>query len=255
MRQDRIARLEALLARVNTRRAEPRPSRGDGAPAQAAVAEAAVATELDSDLLQSVPPPAVTSAVEPVPADSGTLESRERLVAAASSSHTTDEATEADAIPPVRAGEGPVVHAASDDAPEIEVATAEVDVTGTIETEVEEEEPPVSSRRPIAVEPRLAELAFGEAPPPPVAHTPPPESGRQVAAPPVDLDFEGESTGVRTTPSAPPGPVARPAPSAVVPEVTRASLEGKGEVASFTGNVPVQKPSNLGELLDATLDL
>jgi hypothetical protein len=60
------------------------------------------------------------------------------------------------------------------------------------------EEPPASSRRPIALEPKLEDLAFDEASPSSEEpHSAPPESGRQVAAAPGGLDFEGESTGVR----------------------------------------------------------
>jgi hypothetical protein len=61
------------------------------------------------------------------------------------------------------------------------------------------EEPPASSRRPIAVEPKLEDLAFDEAAPSSEEpHSAPPESGRQVAAAPAGLDFDSEFTGVRS---------------------------------------------------------
>jgi hypothetical protein len=177
-----------------------------------------------------------------------------------------DEQTDAQILPPVVARDGSA--ASGSEAPELEVgATAEVEVE-----EEEVEEPPSSSRRPIALEPPeppLEELAFGDAPPPPAAHTPPPESGRQVAAPPVDLEFDSDSTGVRSRPDEvvvihkqapvapadppPPRKVAPPAPLA--PEVTRAALDAKGDVASYSGGAPAFKPATFGELLDATLDL
>jgi hypothetical protein len=146
--------------------------------------------------------------------------------------------------------------------------------------DVGEHEPPASSRRPIAVESKLEDLAFGDATAPEAPHTPPPESGRQVASLPVDLDFDGDSTGIRSkeqddaevtvigTPPPPPpllpapveAAVAEPAPpvaSDVVvsaPEVTRAILPD-APVAVFEGSVPVFKPASFGELLEATLAL
>jgi hypothetical protein len=130
--------------------------------------------------------------------------------------------------------------------------------------EVGDEEPPASSRRPIALEPKLEELAFGEAAPAEtVAHTPPPESGRQVAAAPVGLDFDGEFTGVR--PREPEdvavtvlGDVPKAEAEAPVmnlaPEPTAAKLPATAAV-TFEGTAPIFKPATFGELIDATLML
>ena len=215
--------------------------------------------EIDSAALESVPPPRVAP---PLPAPDSGADSRERLVAA-HPARPVDEMTDVQILPPVVLREGERRH---------EVGTS-VDVE-----EEPVEEPPTSSRRPIALEPPeppLEELAFGDAPPPPAAHTPPPESGRQVAAPPVDLEFDGDSTGVRSRPDEvpvirkpaeihrpaevalpPPVPPPKPAPPApLAPEVTRASLEAKGDMASYSGGAPAFKPATFGDLLDATLKL
>jgi len=328
--QERIAKLEALLARVTTRATEPRqaavagvahaggpaeddfvdvassasPSRAANGPASAplsrpvappphVVAAAPIVTrevpelpeeeteevELDAVELGSLPPAGP-------PAEDPT-ESRERMVAAPA----VDEHTDVANLPPVhkrdRDSDGPTVMRTSpreDDAPELEVAEA-------AEIDGDAEELPPSSRRPIhaeAPEPPLAELAFGDAPAPPMPHTPPPESGRQVSATPADLDFESEATGVRSkpdeslvkAPSAPPAahastdapvtvksvpPPAKTVPPAAVksvpppvklaPQVVRPSLDAADGVASFVGKPVEFKPATFGDLLDASLDL
>jgi hypothetical protein len=134
--------------------------------------------------------------------------------------------------------------------------------------EVEElEEPPLSSRRPVALqhEERLADMAFGSEEPRPPRHTPPPESGRLPAAP--ALEFDGDVTGVREATSHPPrrpeiieGPTKLPAgqPSRareLVPEATRAELTPSDAVADVVGEAQSFAPSTFIALLDASLAL
>jgi hypothetical protein len=238
---ERIAKLEAILARVTQRAAAPREAPRDGA------AHALAPTLVDEPVISSEPitplDVEVSERTEEAPMVVAEVESRERIVAA-----------------PEVSAERPVAVRGEEasDSPEITVSS-ESEVI-----EVGEEEPPASSRRPIALEPKLEELAFGEAPPAEtVAHTPPPESGRQVAAAPVDLDFDGEFTGVR--PREPEevavtvlGDVPKPKAEAPVmnlaPEATAAKLPGTAAV-TFEGAAPVFKPATFGDLLDATLML
>ena len=153
-----------------------------------------------------------------------------------------------------------------------------------------EEPSPSSSRRPIAGEEPVAEAYSEESAP---RHTPPPESGKQVAAapsnppsrnpsmPPPSLEghtliggWREPGLGPQIGPSAGspvrvPGPGTEPpvhvAPPAVAaaqpsgtrlsPDVTRPNLPARVNVASFQGAAPVAKPQTLGELLDLTLGL
>jgi hypothetical protein len=159
--------------------------------------------DIDAAQLESVRPPAArpeSAAVE------DPTESRERLVAAPA----VDEQTEAIHLPPVHHesapeegdGRAPTVAAADEDGPVLELSADSPDVEVSA-AEIEVEEPPASSRRPITqepAEPPLEELAFGDAAAPALPHAPPPESGRQVALTQADLDFESEATGVRSKP-------------------------------------------------------
>lgn len=112
--------------------------------------------------------------------------------------------------------------------------------------EEEIEEPPVSSRRPLAPQPeeRLAEMAFGAEEPRPALHTPPPESGRLPAAP--EVEFTDEDTGVHAAP---------PASAVLAAEPTRAELSASGGVAAVQGAVRAFQPSTFVELLEASLGL
>jgi hypothetical protein len=263
--RERIAKLEAILARVAERAAGPRETNGGGVAAHAPVDDGAeepvISTEpvtpLDVELAeQTEEAPMVAEALPAVE-----VESRERIIAASAAQRAEDREPEP---VPISVDERPAAARTAEtdaaDAPEITVSTVS-DVPEVIET-AEDEEPPASSRRPIALEPKLEELAFGEAAPvEPGPHTPPPESGRQVAAAPVDLDFEGEFTGVRPRE---PEAVAvtvleasaakEAAPAVLAAEATGAKLSGPAPVI-FEGSAPVFKPSTFGELLDATLTL
>jgi hypothetical protein len=279
--RERIARLEAILARVTERAAAPRQANGAAAPAVpvpqdlSATAEMPVdeptlsrepVTPLDvevSELTEEAPMVAEVAQPEAAPRVDE-IESRERMIAAP---EREPEVAPISAPISAEVSERPAAALAPDpdvsDGPEITVS--EVSEAPEI-TEVLEEEPPASSRRAIAVEPKLEELAFGEAAPmEPGPHTPPPESGRQVAAPPVDLDFEGEFTGVRprdaeasAIPIVSEAPKteaeAAAAPLALAPEPIVAKLPSAAPVA-FRGAAPSFSPATFGELLDATLSL
>jgi hypothetical protein len=92
-----------------------------------------------------------------------------------------------------------------------------------------EEDAPTSSRRPIV-------LSAEE------RHSPPPESGKQVAAPPVSVD---EVTAVRKSSSPPAGE----------PDVIRPEIPAAAPVATFSGEPSALRPASFGELLDEALRL
>jgi hypothetical protein len=285
-KSETIAKLEALLARVRSRAGELRrptqvavaavPSRGEGPtpseppfvdeatipPPPGAPVRAVFPTEadlvMDVDMLldasgetvidvtteevgrvdhQAQPPEG-----QLVIADS--LESRERLVAAEPIGQVVAEVPSPESV-----DESP---------PEVLVAVDEVE---------EVEEPPLSSRRPVALqhEERLADMAFGSEEPRPPRHTPPPESGRLPAAP--ALEFDGDVTGVREASSHAPrrpeateasikSPAAEPSRSReLVPQVTRAEFAPSDVVADVVGEAQRFAPSTFIALLDASLAL
>jgi len=276
MNEATIAKLEALLARVRMRAAEPRRPKTSAAPALAApppAAGRAVAEETDdSDELPTRPPPAGVAApaepeividvdvperpsddVAPAAAASGS-DSRERLVAAS-------PATPLPTAEPARDTPDVPVEVAAATTEESTAAHAE---PGKAEEDDDEIEPaPSSSRRPVAVEPeeRLAEMAFGAVDPQPPRHTPPPESGRLPAAPAADADYDGEITGVRDTSSIAADEAARRAstegssPPEVVPEATRPRLPAGDRVAEVMGAARASGPTTFVALLDASLTL
>lgn len=174
-------------------------------------------------------------------------------------------------------------------APTMEEPAAELEeVVDEAPAANEIEEPlPSSSRRPIAGEEPAAEAYGAESAP---RHTPPPESGKQVAAapsnppgrlssaPPPSLappSLEGHTLvggwnepglGPRIGPSAGPpvrvtGPGTQPPVAAqasgtrLSPDVTRPNLPSHANVASFSGAQAAAKPKTLGELLELTLGL
>jgi hypothetical protein len=315
---DRIAKLEAILARVTERAKAPRGVHVASLPTvESTPGPASVEMEVEVEEIRQVSEP-------PVSIDVSTdeeMQSSERIVAAESLAEIDGPSVSAEVEIAAEAyadtaGELEPLHAPEPEAPpaEPEAPPAEPEAPPGPEPElassaapaermpepesahepepaseaeplpqapdVGEQEPPASSRRPIAVESKLEDLAFGDATAPEAPHTPPPESGRQVASPPVDLDFDGDSTGIRSkeqddaevtvigTPPPPPPPLAAPVEAAVAepappmasdvvvsaPEVTRAILPD-APVAVFEGSAPVFKPASFGELLEATLAL
>ena len=86
----------------------------------------------------------------------------------------------------------------------------------------------------------------------------------------MDLDFEGDFTGVRPKPdeeetkpialrpaTVPPvaAAPAAAAPPAIGPQVVRPVLPADANVAAFAGKAKEFTPSTFGELLEAALDL
>jgi len=265
--RERIAKLEALLARVTERVKAPRSVEVETANLRDTTRPpppADVEVEVIEEVRQVSEPPIS------IDISDDEVQSSERVVAApAERIGETDGERMASAAPAEAAAEAHTEpEPEPEPAPEVEVAPEP------------EPEPPASSRRPIVLESKLEDLAFGDAAPPEAPHTPPPESGRQVASPPVDLDFDSDFTGVRSKEQGeaevvvvssvppPPEPEREPEPAsapvdlapaqvapalvASAPEVTLPILPD-APVAVFEGSAPLFKPASLGELLDATL--
>jgi hypothetical protein len=275
----RIEKLETLLARIKANAGRPRTAY-EREPSTLTVppspdAQAALAAEEHREGPTTDPEPKV----EQKPREreiEAPLESRARLVAAPAA-----EVEEIDADDVMELDDRHVVQ---------EVVVEErIELAQTVEAKgLEPEEPPPSSRRPItepAQTPQEAEIQ--------VAHTPPPESGKQVAA--SDLSFDDDFTGVRETttkvelpkpapeesiqlqslrspavptPAVPdeleadlpePEPAdepTRPPPGPLPPEVTRPTRPvAASQVAEMVSRVPTATPRTFGELLDLALSL
>jgi ribonuclease E len=263
-----IARLEALLARVRSRSAEPRLRR---APVMASEHPSIVDDGEALDEPTRPPPPAtdvdlvvevdgreprqvvVSAPVEEVASEKA-FESRERLVAAA-------PVMPEEPAPEVALTPSPgLVDAGTASAPEVEAVieeASEIDETVVEEAPVAEEAP-ASSRRPVAPEPeeRIAQIAFGAEEPRAPLHTPPPESGRLPAA--AVADFDADVTGVRdAAPVVAASSEARsPAPAPqLAAEATRANLQSSNAVAEIIGEAQRFAPATFVALLDASLAL
>lgn len=256
-----ISKLEALLARVRTRAAEPRPPRRTDAVAAALPLSADEPLDGDVDLPTRPPPgplppihfssgpPGIEVDIEvQEPVQERAFDSRERLVAA-------------DAAAPEATSEPPdAVKVAALAEPAIEVHVSTEEVQGSAEEAAGEpdsdEKAPISSRRPVAPEPeeRLAEMAFGTEEPQVPRHTPPPESGRLPASPVVE--FDPDVTGVRdAVPMATSDPAPTSASRELVPQEMRATLASSERVADFVAVAQRFAPGSLIELLDASLSL
>jgi hypothetical protein len=122
--------------------------------------------------------------------------------------------------------------------------------------ELVEDAAPSSSRRPITLEEKMREVEGDDD----ALHTAPPESGRQPAALPIDLELSPDVAAVRgteervhtthTTPAA----HATSAPH-VRPEMTRPAPASGESVAAFIGLPPDPRAATFGELLDDALDV
>lgn len=290
---DKVAKLEALLARVTSRAAEARPRSNGGAMAMTPIA-APVAPFV------AAPPPAVELRPASIPPSTAKPQQRFSSIPPASRHDVTSYDSEVDVEigteevdvdidvddqgMPLESGAQPV----AEYTPTPEEATEEPPLVQAAANEIVEPAPS-SSPRPIASE---KPEAFEEESAP--RHTPPPESGKQVAAPSVSPQprkssvpppsLEGHTLiggwrepgipaggaggpGVRVpTPARgiPAEPITatrtsvppRPSDRPLAADVTRAELPGEGaRVASFEGAVPAFEPSTFGELLDATLAL
>jgi hypothetical protein len=296
--QENIAKLQDLLARVQMRATAPRTGAGAAfVPAQALAAPpepVTFATPVPEPItdLDSIPP--VTRS------DGGGGYGEEAELGMDAEVEISTETVEVDIDidePGLEAGAQesgaqPVAHATMppEDLEE-EPDTMNVRVSAPAPQELEEvtqtvalaneiEEPaPSSSRRPIAGEEPVAEAYEEESAP---RHTPPPESGKQVAAPSVHPpsrkpsapppSLEGHTLiggwrepglgapkvpqGMGGSPVRVPGPPpAQASGTRLSPDVTQPQLAGGEGVATFEGAAPVAKPATLGDLLDMTLGL
>lgn len=215
---ERIGKLEALLARVQTRAAEPRTNGGGYAAAPAAAARApsvAPATYDDgsatSEVISVAPPtPAVQPSdfggfpTPPPPPPEAELEaaeaydSRDMDMDVEVSSEVVEvdiDVEEAEAIAAAESGAQPVAYPTSppedleevseelpaNTQPSVRPPAGAEEVAAAAPLNEIEEPAPSSSRRPIAEEEAQAEGYEEESAP---RHTPPPESGKQVAAAP-----------------------------------------------------------------------
>lgn len=312
------SRLEELLERVQTRGVQTREARmNGGTPAQGVASvsshappaeEALVAApsfeppayaepEADLDIVPAVAAGAVSS-LPPATVDYDVETDGEMEVEVSSEIVEVDididepmpleSGSQLVASPTTPPGEleeelEPMVAAPMEEpGPELEEVVDEAPPANEIE-----EPSPTSSRRPIAGEEPAAEAYGAESAP---RHTPPPESGKQVAAapsnppgripsmpppsmPPPSLEghtlvggWNEPGLGPRIGPGAGspvrvPGPGTQPPVAAqasgtrLSPDVTRPNLPPHANVASFAGVHAVAKPKTLGELLDLTLGL
>ena len=277
----KLERLEAVLARVLlratsqtpplTRAAAPEPA----APAGDVVTTpSAPAPAVDAEFewpTRPPPPPEAAIAeeahlVEP-PIDTS-LDSRERLVAAAEASPpAADLGPAVDAhIEPQTSADAPAVDVTPSDHPVLEQQSpSELDSERPQDADVEIEQPPASSRRPLGPEPeeQIARIAFGSDTEEPPRHTPPPESGRLPSPDESDLRAEIDSPGTldpfeaktdeRPLAARPANP--RSPGSRLVVVETRAVLPTDGDVAKVANDASVKEPLSFAELLRASLAL
>lgn len=274
--RETIGKLEALLARVSSRAAEPRPARAavHAAPAPAAPAHAPApapaAAPVSAARPITVPPP---EAIElPDNTEAFELPTRPPPPGVAAPPDVEVElpepAIELRHEVPAQSDERIAVAKPVEPLEEeIEVAPAAVDV----EVEVEESAP-VSSKRPLGPPPAevLEKKAFGaDEAPEPVIHAPPPESGKLPAVPELTpiveaADYDNQDiTGVHHTP---PGDRRKARAddalaqsgehhTELVVEATHANVVAKAPVADVVGQANAFKPATFGELLDASLKL
>lgn len=230
----RMAKLEALLARVLERKDAPRVSPIAAAPLAltpvTAAPDASVAPE--SHAATTPPPPPVAVPAVSVP--------RQPVLTTVSS--VDDDAQESTYVS--RASGPALVPSAAESHARITTAarSGEVDV---VSPEIEEEPAPVSSER--TVDPSLeADPDSAQAPP---------ESTRQLATspPPQTTPPTHGSTAPASLVPASVAPASAPR-SVGGPVITRGSLPPDAHVAvEFSGDVVATKSRLVGDLLDATL--
>lgn len=206
---EKISRLQGLLERVQTRAAEPRsgaaqhaPTNGHAAMAAAAAPAPAVVPYVsplqpDLEMMPSQPPPANTISSAPPP---NTVEydvDSDADVEVSTETVDIDIDVDEPEPMPLESGAQPVAQQTMppgdlEEEEELEPLVAHAAPAAELEEVVEappppppaneiEEPTPSSSRRPIAGEEPAAEAYEAESAP---RHTPPPESGKQVAAAP-----------------------------------------------------------------------
>ncbi len=169
-------------------------------------------------------------------------------------------------IEPQTSADAPAVDVTPSDHPFLEQQSpSELDSERPQDADVEIEQPPASSRRPLGPEPeeQIARIAFGSDTEEPPRHTPPPESGRLPSPDESDLRAEIDSPGTldpfeaktdeRPLAARPANP--RSPGSRLVVVETRAVLPTDGDVAKVANDASVKEPLSFAELLRASLAL
>lgn len=325
--KEKIAKLEGLLSRIKERADAPRhngariapspppevvslaaatviepsplaaPTVVEASPLTAATIVEAPVTNPEPTFEPSLPssPPEPTSWSEPPPTDAEvTIEATEEDVDLDVEVSTEVVEVEIDIDEPMVAAAMPAESGAQPVAEHSEEPAAELEVVGEAEVEEGQEayaapaanevvEPaPSSSPRPIATE----EASYEEESAP--RHTPPPESGKQVALPSVKPEprktsnpppSEGHTlmggwhepgiaikgvpeapatpqrAAVRVPPPPPPPPPQEAQPPRITGEATRVEFAAETQVAVIEGSPASFVPATFGDLLDATLSI
>jgi hypothetical protein len=267
--QEQVAKLEALLARVNGRRNAPRAPVADVTTTLVSAQSPVAAPPKKAEVTPSPAP----VAVKPVAASPAAATARPAAPAPSPTPAPVAAKPAPSPAPPPVAVTAPVP-ASAPSGPEMEVVVeegmAEVDLEGIDDASggelsdsvadldavaggTGEEEAPASSRRPIPMQAKLDELAEANANAPP--HPAPPESRRQVAVTP-EADFEADlnKSGVRPAPDVPATPPPAAPAAELKADVTK-PVVAAASPAVFRGQIPTTKPASFGELLDLTLGL
>lgn len=240
MSEFRIAKLEALLARVVTRAVEPRPVAAAPAPAVAArVPPHAVAT--------TPPPPPVAVPEVSIPRQPVLASVTEAPAAGVDDFQESTYVSRSSEVAPPAASAGPALvphpaesHARIATAPRADDESRFVDErpadVGFAE-HADDERAPVSSER--TVDPSL-EADSDSA-------TAPPESTRQLATSPPSAQARAASVRPSVMPDSAPRSVGTPV-------ITRGSLPpDANDAVEFRGELPARPAPTVGDLLDATL--
>ena len=235
MSAEQVSKLEALLARVTTRRGH---SRAPSPPA-----DVMAGGKGNPEPLQAAPAAA-----------QGLIEHRTSPPPAAEVKAGRTSPPGADLEVEVEEGLAEVDLAGIDDEGAADMLSDSVADLDTVAGA--DEELPASSRRPIQLQPPLSDQGFGDTVETKASHPVPPESGRQVAIPPAS-DFDGDLSGVRAVTAT--GSVEEAlaqTSSHRAPERAEITRPVVGAAApTFRGAVPTFSPATFGELLDATLAL
>ncbi len=231
----RISKLEALLSRIHTNAAQPRVVHA-AAPAPEAEethsAEPATMPSVKNDFELAATQEMTSPREVEVP-----LESRARLVAAQPAEEDVEEIEAEDVVelddrhivseppPATPLTMNPPSSVETRDALDVGAAQA---AAAASKAQQEDDAPPPSSRRPIAEPAETPQEAQIQVQVPHPPHTPPPESGKQVAQ--DALSFDDDFTGVREA--------AKPAPATPEPSIQLQSLRSP----------PVESPSAPDEM-------
>jgi hypothetical protein len=260
--QDKIRKLEGLLARIKGRAGAPRTNgAAEAAPAEEPVVQVAAPALVAAPPVAPSIPPASAGWSDVPPATVSEDFDGDIDAVVVSGGEMVEVDIDIDEPMPTESG----AHLVADN-----VMEARADARALTEDVAQhapppaanevEEAAPTSSPRPIETP------AFEEASAP--RHTPPPESGKQVAAPsvkpeprkstvPPPSDGHTMLGGWREPGMALPVHEASPAAPVepLVAQVTRPALESDVPIPDFSGEAPSYTPSSFGAILEATLSI